>query len=268
MASSAWYFVYMVFNRCRSWFGFCIQDTSILDLSLGFAAGVMTAASYWSLLEPAIETAKESKNYGNEGEYAFFPASAGFLFGAIFVFATDRYINYLVSVPENNDFNIARTNVIQRKKVDVNCDNEKLFADQLPTKDSCEINWQRILMLLIAITRDLLLALGLQLLGNRIIRHLRKLAIGIGIQNFPEGLAVSLPLRGAGYGQLSGLVEPIAGVFGALIVTAIQPILPYALGFAAGAMIYVVVDDIIPEAQTCGNGKYASWGAVFDVGLG
>jgi len=91
-----------------------------------------------------------------------------------------------------------------------------------------------------------------------------------GIQNFPEGLAVSLPLKTAGfsaaksiwYGQLSGLVEPIAGVLGALLVGIMNPILPYALAFAAGAMVYVVIDDIIPEAQTCGNGKLASWSCI------
>ncbi|KFO26319.1 Zinc transporter ZIP11 [Fukomys damarensis] len=112
----------------------------------------------------------------------------------------------------------------------------------------------------------------------------RNLAIGIGIQNFPEGLAVSLPLRGAGfstwrafwYGQLSGMVEPLAGVFGAFAVVLAEPILPYALAFAAGAMVYVVMDDIIPEAQISGNGKLASWASILgfvvmmslDVGLG
>ncbi|XP_029954705.1 zinc transporter ZIP11-like [Salarias fasciatus] len=110
------------------------------------------------------------------------------------------------------------------------------------------------------------------------------LAIGIGIQNFPEGLAVSLPLRGSGvstwtafwYGQLSGMVEPAAGLLGALAVVLAEPLLPYALAFAAGAMVYVVVDDIIPEAQVSGNGKLASWTSILgfvvmmslDVGLG
>ncbi|ETE58986.1 Zinc transporter ZIP11, partial [Ophiophagus hannah] len=112
----------------------------------------------------------------------------------------------------------------------------------------------------------------------------RNLAIGIGIQNFPEGLAVSLPLHGAGfstwrafwYGQLSGMVEPLAGIFGAFAIVLAEPLLPYALAFAAGAMVYVVMDDIVPEAQICGNGKLASWTAILgfvvmmslDVGLG
>ncbi|CAH2240848.1 jg27244 [Pararge aegeria aegeria] len=112
----------------------------------------------------------------------------------------------------------------------------------------------------------------------------RNLALGIGIQNFPEGLAVSLPLQSAGfsvwrsfwYGQLSGMVEPVFGVLGAVAVAAAQPALPYALAFAAGAMIYVVADDIIPEANASGNGKLATWGCIvgfmvmmcLDVGLG
>uniref|UniRef100_A0AAQ6IA93 Zinc transporter ZIP11 n=1 Tax=Anabas testudineus TaxID=64144 RepID=A0AAQ6IA93_ANATE len=112
----------------------------------------------------------------------------------------------------------------------------------------------------------------------------RNLAVGIGIQNFPEGLAVSLPLRGSGvstwtafwYGQLSGMVEPLAGLLGAVAVVLAEPLLPYALAFAAGAMVYVVVDDIIPEAQVSGNGKLASWTSILgfvvmmslDVGLG
>ncbi|CAH0729845.1 unnamed protein product, partial [Brenthis ino] len=98
----------------------------------------------------------------------------------------------------------------------------------------------------------------------------RNLALGIGIQNFPEGLAVSLPLQSAGfsvwrafwYGQLSGMVEPVFGVLGAVAVAAAKPVLPYALAFAAGAMIYVVADDIIPEANASGNGKLATWGCI------
>uniref|UniRef100_A0A8C7GSL7 Zinc transporter ZIP11 n=1 Tax=Oncorhynchus kisutch TaxID=8019 RepID=A0A8C7GSL7_ONCKI len=148
-------------------------------------------------------------------------------------------------------------------------------------------SWRRIVLLILAITIHNLpgLVLGLGL-GDKRYCHVfyRNLAIGKGIQNFPEGLAVSLPLRGAGmstwkafwYGQLSGMVEPIAGLLGAVAVVLAEPLLPYALAFAAGAMVYVVVDDIIPEAQLSGNGTLASWTSILgfvvmmslDVGLG
>ncbi|ELU17006.1 hypothetical protein CAPTEDRAFT_201889 [Capitella teleta] len=127
------------------------------------------------------------------------------------------------------------------------------------------VSWKRILLLIVAITihnipEGLAVGVGFGAIGKSAtatFENARNLAIGIGIQNFPEGLAVSLPLRGSGmgiwksfwYGQLSGMVEPIAGVFGALAVVVAEPILPYALAFAAGAMIYVVLDDIVPEAQ-------------------
>lgn len=153
-------------------------------------------------------------------------------------------------------------------------------------------NWKRICLLIIAITvhnipEGLAVGVGFGAIGKSpkaTLQSARNLAIGIGIQNFPEGLAVSLPLRGSGfsvwqsfwYGQLSGMVEPISGLVGALCVSWIESSLPYAMAFAAGAMIYVVFDDLIPEASSCGNAKLASWGAIFgfilmmclDVGLG
>ncbi|KFP86348.1 Zinc transporter ZIP11, partial [Acanthisitta chloris] len=153
-------------------------------------------------------------------------------------------------------------------------------------------SWRRIMLMILAITihnipEGLAVGVGFGAIGksaSATFQSARNLAIGIGIQNFPEGLAVSLPLRGAGfstwkafwYGQLSGMVEPLAGVFGAFAVVLAEPLLPYALGFAAGAMVYVVMDDIIPEAQTSGNGKLASWTSILgfvvmmslDVGLG
>ncbi|KAM9337021.1 zinc transporter ZIP11 [Symphorus nematophorus] len=153
-------------------------------------------------------------------------------------------------------------------------------------------SWRRILLLILAITihnipEGLAVGVGFGAIGktsSATFESARNLAIGIGIQNFPEGLAVSLPLRGSGvstwtafwYGQLSGMVEPIAGVLGAFAVVLAEPLLPYALAFAAGAMVYVVVDDIIPEAQVSGNGKLASWTSILgfvvmmslDVGLG
>ncbi|XP_047562271.1 zinc transporter ZIP11 isoform X4 [Lutra lutra] len=153
-------------------------------------------------------------------------------------------------------------------------------------------SWRRIALLILAITihnipEGLAVGVGFGAIGktaSATFESARNLAIGIGIQNFPEGLAVSLPLRGAGfspwrafwYGQLSGMVEPLAGVFGAFAVVLAEPLLPYALAFAAGAMVYVVIDDIIPEAQISGNGKLASWASILgfvvmmslDVGLG
>ncbi|XP_060108163.1 zinc transporter ZIP11 isoform X3 [Heteronotia binoei] len=157
-----------------------------------------------------------------------------------------------------------------------------------PTSNS----WRRIMLLILAITihnipEGLAVGVGFGAIGksaSATFESARNLAVGIGIQNFPEGLAVSLPLRGAGfstwrafwYGQLSGMVEPLAGIFGAVAVVLAEPLLPYALAFAAGAMVYVVVDDIIPEAQISGNGKLASWTSILgfvvmmslDVGLG
>ncbi|MBN3274718.1 S39AB protein, partial [Polyodon spathula] len=153
-------------------------------------------------------------------------------------------------------------------------------------------SWRRIVLLILAITihnipEGLAVGVGFGAAGKTLsasFESARNLAIGIGIQNFPEGLAVSLPLRGAGmstwkafwYGQLSGMVEPMAGVLGAFAVVVAEPLLPYALAFAAGAMVYVVMDDIIPEAQVSGNGKLASWTSILgfvvmmslDVGLG
>ncbi|XP_032947042.1 zinc transporter ZIP11 isoform X3 [Rhinolophus ferrumequinum] len=153
-------------------------------------------------------------------------------------------------------------------------------------------SWRRIALLILAITihnipEGLAVGVGfgaIEKTASATFESARNLAIGIGIQNFPEGLAVSLPLRGAGfstwrafwYGQLSGMVEPVAGLFGAFAVVLAEPILPYALAFAAGAMVYVVMDDIIPEAQISGNGKLASWASILgfvvmmslDVGLG
>ncbi|CAH1795328.1 unnamed protein product, partial [Owenia fusiformis] len=158
--------------------------------------------------------------------------------------------------------------------------------------NTARTSWKRILLLITAITihnipEGLAVGVGFGAVGktaSATFENARNLAIGIGIQNFPEGLAVSLPLRASGmsmlksfwYGQLSGMVEPVAGIFGALAVVIAEPILPYALAFAAGAMIYVVFDDIIPEAQICGNGKLASLGGIvgfivmmsLDVGLG
>ncbi|CAG9859586.1 unnamed protein product [Phyllotreta striolata] len=313
------------------------SQRKILDASLGFAAGVMTAASFWSLLSPAIEQASESKLYGQKGEYAFVPVAAGFLLGALFVYGADKLITVLgVSSPNmmlalhatgsrrDSRRSSARreshylpestaiegfaeaggTMVHQRKGVGIKSvkiqrnTEGKVHAQSIDDEEGCNIEeiqkgqWKRIILLVVAITvhnipEGLAVGVGFGATGTAVASSLEKarnLAFGIGIQNFPEGLAVSLPLQAAGfstwkslwYGQLSGMVEPIFGVLGALAVSLAEPALPYALAFAAGAMIYVVVDDIIPEANTEGNGKLATWGAVIgflvmmtlDVGLG
>ncbi|XP_051170947.1 zinc transporter ZIP11 isoform X2 [Leptopilina boulardi] len=276
------------------------KHRKLLDSSLGFAAGVMIAASYWSLLSPAIEMAKESKLYGAEGEFAFVPVGIGFLLGAAFVYGTDVLISILGIQSPNvllamQSVGFYEQSTRRRPTSGIQRPNESgevgtLYED--PGNESKNNQWRRILLLVIAITvhnipEGLAVGVGFGAIGSSVsatFESARNLAIGIGIQNFPEGLAVSLPLQASGvstlksfwYGQLSGMVEPIAGILGAVGVSLAAPTLPYALAFAAGAMIYVVIDDIIPEAQQSGNGKVASWSAVvgflvmmsLDVGLG
>lgn len=228
-----------------------------LDAMLGFAAGVMIAASYWSLLAPAIEMS-EGKDLP-----AWVPATVGFLMGAIFLRAADRLLPHL---------------------------HPGFRTDQA---EGIKTSWQRSTLLVLAITLHNIpegLAIGVAFgavaagLPSATLAGAVALAIGIGIQNFPEGLAVSIPLRREGmsrmrsfyYGQLSGVVEPIAGVFGAALVLFAQPVLPYALSFAAGAMIFVVVEELVPESQGQGNSHAATMGAMLgfavmmalDVALG
>ena len=205
-------------------------DKKLLQGMLGFAAGVMIAASFWSLLAPAIEMAEAS------GVMPWVPAVVGFLAGGAFLYVFDRLIPHL-----HLGFPIEET-------------------------EGIKTSWQRSVLLVSAITLHNLpegLAVGVAFgavaagLPSATLAGAVALAIGIGLQNFPEGLAVSMPLRGEGmtrrraffFGQLSGVVEPIAGVLGAAAVLAVRPILPYALAFAAGAMIFVVVEELIPESQ-------------------
>ncbi|KAI5697171.1 hypothetical protein M8J75_006181 [Diaphorina citri] len=309
----------------------------LLDSSLGFAAGVMLAASYWSLLAPAIEMAEQSSLYGARGQFAFIPVAVGFFFGALFVYLTDLIIsscgiespNFLLAMhsqprrkshsePGSNNLHESETSneltenagsiysvptphdrsTFPRRRAahsatnEVDTEDPSGVSSRKSSQSEHQSRWRRILLLIIAITvhnipEGLAVGVAFGAIGSSpsaTFHNARSLAIGIGVQNFPEGLAVSLPLRAAGfsimksfwYGQLSGMVEPMAGVLGAALVSLMQPLLPYALSFAAGAMVYVVVDDIVPEANTCGNGKLASWGAIvgfmvmmaLDVGLG
>jgi ZIP family zinc transporter len=229
----------------------------ILDSTLGFAAGVMIAASFWSLLAPAIEMSEA------QGVPGYLPPAIGFLMGGAFLWLVDRILPHLhLNSPDES-------------------------AEGLKT------TWQRSILLVTAITLHNFpegLAVGVAFgavaagLPAATLAGAVALAIGIGLQNLPEGVAVAMPLRREGlspfksfwYGQLSGAVEPIAGVVGALAVTIMRPILPYALSFAAGAMIYVVIEELIPEAQHGENTDIATVGAmlgfvammVLDVALG
>ncbi|XP_054716342.1 zinc transporter ZIP11-like [Uloborus diversus] len=298
-------------------FFFSTAQYKILDGSLGFAAGVMVAASYWSLLKPAIEIATASQQYGSQGEYVFIPVAIGFLLGAAFVYFTDLYLpcceNYArVSVVPDIQQEMGRNGLFTRSKNDMD-DKYELISrrysetnvhrryrnsrDQEVEEEPVvnhllDVRWRKVLLLIIAVTvhnipEGLAVGVGFGAIGktkSATFESARNLAFGIGMQNFPEGLAVSLPLHGAGmskwrsfwFGQLSGVVEPIFGLLGCVAATIAETILPYALSFAAGAMIYVVVDDIIPEAQIHSNGKLASWTTIIgfivmmslDVGLG
>jgi len=214
-----------------------------LDGMLGFAAGVMVAASFWSLLAPAIAMS-EGKDIP-----VWIPATAGFLLGGIFLRVIDKVLPHLH------------------------------LGFPMEEAEGLKTSWQRSTLLVLAITLHNVpegLAVGVAFGGvaagipTASLAGATALAIGIGIQNFPEGLAVSLPLRREGlsrlksfwYGQLSGIVEPIAGVIGAAAVILAQPILPYALSFAAGAMIFVVVEELVPESQRGGNTDLATGGAM------
>ncbi|MBK8138726.1 MAG: ZIP family metal transporter [Chloroflexi bacterium] len=229
----------------------------MLDTMLGFTAGVMIAASFWSLLAPAIEMA--------EGGVlpAWFPAVTGFLAGGVFLRSIDMVLPHLHLWARRKD------------------------AEGIKTQ------WQKSILMVLAITLHNIpegLAVGVAFgavasgLPSASMAGAVALAIGIGLQNFPEGMAVAVPLRREGmsriksfwYGQLSAVVEPIAGVIGALAVLVIQPLLPYALSFAAGAMIFVVVEEVIPESQSGKHTDMATLGAMvgfavmmlLDVALG
>nr|WP_297309723.1 ZIP family metal transporter [uncultured Flavobacterium sp.] len=229
----------------------------LLDGMLGFTGGVMIAASFWSLLSPAIAMSK------GEGFIKVMPAAIGFGLGAIFLFALDKILPHLHL---NHD--------------------EK-------SKEGIKTPWQKTTLLVLAITLHNIpegLAVGVLFGGvaagipEATIAGAVTLAIGIGLQNLPEGLAVSFPLRRAGmskrrsflYGQSSALVEPVAAVVGALAVGFFTPILPYALAFAAGAMVFVVIEEVVPETQQGNNSDIATLGfvggfiamMVLDVALG
>ena len=233
------------------------MNRAVFDGMLGFTGGVMVAASFWSLLAPGIEMSP------GEGFVKVIPAVVGFGMGALFLFGLDKVLPHLhVNFKEGE-------------------------------KEGVKTPWHKTTLLVLAITLHNIpegLAVGVLFGGvaagfdGATIGGAVALAIGIGIQNFPEGFAVSMPMRRQGaskwksfmYGQSSALVEPIAAVIGAWAVMTFQPILPYALSFAAGAMIFVVVEEVIPETQRDKYTDIATLGFIggfivmmtLDVGLG
>ncbi len=219
-----------------------------LNLMLGFASGVMIAASFWSLLQPAIERAEAASALP-----AYLVATAGFLAGALFLWGSDKVVTSAQRRVSN-------------------------------TQEGTHTRFGRIMMLILSITLHNIpegLAVGVAFgalqnggYSTEALMGAISIAIGIGLQNFPEGAAVSVPLRREGfsrkkcflYGQASGMVEPIAGVIGALLVVYVEAILPYALAFAAGAMILVAVHELIPECQK--NQEAHPYSATMGIVLG
>ena len=238
-------------------FFFKRMNRAVLDGMLGFTGGVMVAASFWSLLAPGIEMSP------GEGFDKVIPAAVGFFLGATFLFGLDKILPHLhINFRESE-------------------------------KEGIKTPWHKTTLLTLAITLHNIpegLAVGVLFGGvaagfeGASIGGAVALALGIGLQNFPEGIAVAMPLRRQGlsrlksfnYGQASAAVEPIAAVLGAWAVLTFQPILPYALSFAAGAMIFVVVEEVIPEAQQDKYTDIATMGFIIgfiimmalDVGLG
>ena len=227
----------------------------VLDGLLGFTGGVMVAASFWSLLSPGIEMSP------GEGFIKVLPASIGFALGALFIFLLDKILPH----------------------IHIN------FKDS----EGIKTPWHKTTLLVLAITLHNIpegLAVGVLFGGVSLglpeatISGAVVLALGIGIQNFPEGVAVSMPMRRLGasriksfwYGQLSAIVDPLAAVLGAFAVTFFSPLLPYALSFAAGAMIFVVIEEVIPETQQDKYTDFATMGFILgfiimmslDVALG
>ena len=251
-------------------FLFKSSNRKALDISLGFTGGVMIAASFWSLLAPSIAYVEMQNEMGLSDSPSWLAPAVGFLLGALFLFGLDKVIPHL-----------------------------HIFAKK-EEAEGMETNWRKTILLVLAIAlhnipEGLAVGVAFGALANPEILGLEghsvftigsaiALAIGIGIQNFPEGFAVSMPLRRQGlsrwkswqWGQLSAIVEPIFAVIGAAIVMQVLPILPYALAFAAGAMIFIVVEEVIPESQRGGHTDLATMGLilgfivmmVLDVALG
>ena len=245
-------------------FFFKSSNRKVLDMCLGFTGGVMIAASFWSLLSPAIATVEKQQELGITSLPIWFAPAVGFLLGALFLYYLDKKIPHLhlfesVENAEGPKTDLKKTELLVLA----------IALHNIPEGLAVGVAFGA-------------LASGMHIgmeMGGAI-----ALAIGMGLQNAPEGFAVSMPLRRQGlskfkswqWGQLSAIVEPIFAVIGAAIVISVYPILPYALSFAAGAMIFIVIEEVIPESQRGGNVDIASIGLILgfivmmilDVSLG
>ena len=246
-------------------FLFKSTNRKFLDAALGFTGGVMIAASFWSLLSPAINAVEIQNELGYSNLPTFLPPAIGFFLGAIFMFFLDKSIPHLhifgkIEEAEGPKTDLKKTSLLVMAIAIHNIPEGLAVGVAFGALYSAEFS-------------------SVFSLGSAV-----ALGIGIGIQNFPEGFAVSMPLRRAGFskfkswkwGQLSAIVEPIFAVIGAAFVLLVYPILPYALAFAAGAMIFIVVEEVIPESQRGGNTDLATIGLIvgfivmmcLDVALG
>ena len=245
-------------------FFFKSSNRKVLDMCLGFTGGVMIAASFWSLLSPAIATVEKQQELGITTLPIWFAPAVGFLLGALFLYYLDKKIPHLhlfesVENAEGPKTDLKKTELLVLA----------IALHNIPEGLAVGVAFGA-------------LASGMDIgmeMGGAI-----ALAIGMGLQNAPEGFAVSMPLRRQGlskfkswqWGQLSAIVEPIFAIIGAAIVISVYPILPYALSFAAGAMIFIVIEEVIPESQRGGNVDLASIGLILgfivmmilDVSLG
>ncbi|XP_071451463.1 zinc transporter ZIP11 isoform X2 [Hetaerina americana] len=276
----------------------------LLDWSLGFAGGVMLAASYWSLLAPAIEAAELQS--GVEGGLAFVPAAIGFVAGALFLQVADAVMESALIADKHQTPGVLLALQMCGKTIKNDVDYCQTY-DAMGKSDSTSIDGfpgGSTVNIGAAARRRGVVGHGLQdgediaeagvgVSGNAVDsralqwRRILLLVVAITVHNIPEGLAVgvgfgaigkspSATFESASLGQLSGMVEPLFGLLGAAAVSVAEPLLPYALSFAAGAMVFVVVDDIVPESNSSGNGRLATWGSIvgfvlmmaLDVGLG
>ena len=255
-------------------FFFKSTNRKILDMCLGFTGGVMIAASFWSLLSPAIDVAEVQNIEGISSLPKWFPPAIGFFLGALFIFILDKKIPHLHLFEDINKAEGPKTDLKKTELLIL-----AIALHNIPEGLAVGVAFgafahPELMKLTEPGTTEALFTLGPAI----------ALAIGMGIQNAPEGFAVSMPLRRHGmsrfkswqWGQLSAIVEPIFAVIGALLVVNMFSVLPYALAFAAGAMIFIVVEEVVPESQSGGNTDLATMGLILgfivmmilDVSLG